>query len=42
MEVGCAECGCIVNTGVRVIPCAKPDCCCRHLPVRHTDETERS
>ena len=34
IEIGCAECGCIVNTGVRVIPCGKPDCCCRHLPVR--------
>jgi hypothetical protein len=34
MKVSCAECGCVVEAGVRVVPCGKRDCCCQHLPVR--------
>ena len=34
MEVGCAECGCRVDAGIRVAVCENPQCCCRHLPVR--------
>ena len=26
--------GCVVEAGVRVVPCGKRDCCCQHLPVR--------
>ena len=37
MEIGCADCGCIVDAGVRVVPCGTPDCCCCDLPVRSTD-----
>ena len=40
VEIGCADCGCIVDSGVRVIPCNTPDCCCRHLPIRESEETE--
>ena len=32
--MGCAECGCVVDAGVRVIPCGKAGRCCLHLPVR--------
>ena len=28
----CAECGCQVDRGVRVIPCESTECCCLHLP----------
>ena len=40
VEIGCADCGCIVDSGVRVIPCNTPDCCCRQLPVRESTDTE--
>ena len=30
--MGCAECGCIIEKGVRVVVCSD-DCCCRNLPV---------
>jgi hypothetical protein len=33
MEISCADCGCLVNGGVRVIPCATDECCCLDLPV---------
>ena len=32
MEIGCAECGCVVDAGVRVVVCGEADCCCTHLP----------
>ena len=32
MEIYCADCGCLVDDGVRVIPCGSPGCCCLHLP----------
>ena len=32
VEIECADCGCIVDLGVRLVPCRKPECCCRHLP----------
>ena len=31
MEMHCADCGCLVDRGVRVIPCATLECCCLHL-----------
>jgi hypothetical protein len=34
MEMYCADCGCLVERGVRVAPCGKSDCCCLDLPVR--------
>lgn len=34
MEIGCADCGCVVDRGTRTAPCATPDdCCCQDLPV---------
>ena len=39
MEITCADCGCLVDRGVIVTACAAhPDCCCRDLPVRASDE----
>ncbi len=39
MEITCAECGCLVDQGVIVMPCANhPDCCCQDLPVGKTVE----
>ena len=36
MEIACADCGCLVERGVVVTPCARyPACCCAHLPQRH-------
>ena len=32
VELACADCGCLVDTGVVLIPCSRPDCCCIHLP----------
>ena len=33
MEIQCADCGCVVDQGVRTAPCATPhDCCCQDLP----------
>jgi len=34
MELYCADCGCLVERGIRVTPCGTSDCCCLHLPVR--------
>ncbi len=34
MEIECADCGCLVDAGIRIVPCDKSDCCCRHLPAR--------
>ena len=32
MQIACAECGCVVDRGIIVEPCAKhPDCCCSQL-----------
>ena len=31
MEIECADCGCIVNRGVRLIPCDEAECCCTEL-----------
>lgn len=37
MEITCAECGCIVDSGVIVVACAThPGCCCGSLPQRHS------
>ena len=33
MKVACPECGCVVDEGVVIVPCADyPDCCCGDLP----------
>jgi ketosteroid isomerase-like protein len=37
MEIGCAVCGCIVDSGTVVRPCGTTDCCCQDLPVRYAD-----
>jgi hypothetical protein len=34
MEMYCAECGCLVERGVRVVPCGTAACCCLSLPVQ--------
>jgi SnoaL-like domain len=34
VEVYCADCGCLVDGGVRVVPCNGADCCCLDLPIR--------
>ena len=34
MKIACAECGCVVDRGVRIIPCEDTECCCRDLPIR--------
>lgn len=31
--MACADCGCLVEGGLRVEPCADPGCCCRQLPL---------
>lgn len=40
MEILCADCGCRVDSGIRVAACSNPGCCCVHLPTREfaTDE----
>lgn len=35
MEMYCAECGCLVDHGVRVVSCGSASCCCRRLPLEH-------
>ena len=32
MRMGCAECGCVVDRGVRLVACADLTCCCAQLP----------
>jgi hypothetical protein len=32
MKIECAECGCLVDRGVVVRRCDRPDCCCADLP----------
>lgn len=34
MEIYCAGCGCLVDRGVRVVPCHTTDCCCLGLPIQ--------
>jgi hypothetical protein len=34
MEVSCAECGCLVDSGEVVKRCRQPGCCCKDLPDR--------
>jgi hypothetical protein len=38
MTMGCADCGCLVDHGIRIEVCGDPSCCCRELPIA-TDET---
>jgi hypothetical protein len=33
MEVYCADCGCLVDHGVRLISCDTRECCCVDLPI---------
>ena len=37
MRMGCAECGCVVEAGARVVVCDAPGCCCAELPVADAD-----
>lgn len=39
MEIYCADCGCLVERGVRVVPCETPECCCLDLPLADPVET---
>jgi len=39
VPVACADCGCLVERGVRVESCHRPDCCCEALPTR--DDLDR-
>jgi len=32
VQFSCAECGCVVDGGVRQVLCADAECCCAHLP----------
>lgn len=32
VQFACAECGCVVDGGVRVVVCADDACCCANLP----------
>ena len=35
MEIACADCGCVVDRGVIILPCGThPECCCGDLDVR--------
>ena len=38
MTIACADCGCLVDRGIRVESCPDSDCCCRHLPVATADD----
>jgi SnoaL-like domain len=39
MEMYCADCGCLVERGVRLIPCDASECCCVDLPSADPMET---
>lgn len=39
MEIYCADCGCLIDRDVRLIPCASPECCCLDLPLAAQMET---
>ena len=34
MEMYCADCGCLVERGVRIVPCNTAECCCLDLPIQ--------
>ena len=34
VEMHCADCGCLVDQGIRVVPCGTAGCCCLDLPIR--------
>ena len=40
MEMSCAECGCVVDLGFRVVKCDDEKCCCADLPVRAPEPDE--
>ena len=42
MRMGCAECGCVIEGGLRVIVCDEDCCNCRELPVAVTVAEEDS
>jgi hypothetical protein len=33
MEMYCADCGCLVDYGVRLVTCDQSECCCVDLPI---------
>jgi SnoaL-like domain len=39
MEIYCADCGCLVDRGIRLNPCDATKCCCLELPVADPMET---
>jgi hypothetical protein len=34
MEMYCADCGCLVERGVRIVACNTAECCCLDLPIQ--------
>ncbi len=40
VELACAECGCVVDAGVRIVVCNDRGCCCADLPLRHAANTK--
>jgi class 3 adenylate cyclase len=40
VEIACAECGCRVEHGARVDVCDDPNCCCAHVAVHASRETQ--
>jgi hypothetical protein len=39
VKIACAECGCVVDRGIRLAVCSDPECCCKDLPVAEGVET---
>ena len=37
MEMYCADCGCLVEGGVRIVSCGTDSCCCLELPLASQD-----
>jgi hypothetical protein len=35
--MGCAGCGCVVESGKRVVVCEAADCCCKTVPAAPDD-----
>jgi hypothetical protein len=40
VEISCADCGCMVSRGERLVPCDTTECCCLDLPIRRRTPDE--
>jgi hypothetical protein len=40
MRMGCSDCGCVIESGKRVVVCAELGCCCTHLPIADEPSVE--